>query len=253
MNLEQKVISFAICLLITIAGAVIMHLASQMAEFTDPELANKLLMAESYYGNSEKSWLEWNAEMDSIRTLKWPLYNGGQFAVVIGTLVTVLLFLLVLRPYSLHFAPNMMIGYSLIAIIASFLMLIGLYDELQRDITQNRIAFHDDAAQRSFFLAIPVVLSAAASGVIFFSALLLGGRFPAKYWNFPVSDNGRTSVLNGILGLIMGIPCLLAIFVGALFLMTIQVFGFVGSLIWAWLWLSVRAGLIQRFNENQLH
>lgn len=227
-----------------------MHLASEMAEFTDPELANKLIMGESYYGNPEKSWLEWNAEMDAIRTLKWPLYNGGQFAVVSGTLLTALFFLLRIKPDFLHFAPTMTTGYSLIAIIASCLVLTGLYDEFQRDITQNRIAFHDDATQRSLYLAIPIVLLAAASGVFFFSALLLGSRFPAKYWNFPASEARRWNVLNVILGLVLGIPCLLAILVGTYFVMTVQVFGFVGSLLWAWLWLSVRAGLIERLNTN---
>lgn len=240
----------SLCCIIILGGLAATLIASGVPEFTDEALAHSLLFENSYYGNPDISWTQWQNDMNSIRTLKWPLHNAGILAMTWGTLGLGLILLTHQNPNLLRQAPPRKGIFMLIAILASILVCLGLFNEFDRDIQQSRIAFHDDVVLRSIPAVIPVLILFAVAGISTFALCIWFTRLPADYFKTFVGTNKRHFVGEAFTELLFMIPILLATIICAGFLYSLEQIGSVGSFAWIWLWLSARGGMIQRLKAQ---
>ncbi|KAA2241251.1 hypothetical protein [Salinarimonas soli] len=84
------------CLLLTLAGAVLLGMAARMPEYTDPTRAAELQNVERPGARTDldRFSAEWHAEMDRLRTNKWPIHDLGRTLIALAAtiLVAALLF-----------------------------------------------------------------------------------------------------------------------------------------------------------------
>lgn len=71
----------AVCLVLGLAGLGLLRAAALTPEFTDPGRAAQLNLAQPLQGLSrdevDRLTARWHQEMNSLRTAKWPLHDGG--------------------------------------------------------------------------------------------------------------------------------------------------------------------------------